>query len=183
MSELSIPNEDSGKYPLGMVNQVVNMVDDINSFPDPAEPILGQTDEVVMAANLKDLILRPRTILVTLQEDKTVLGFSLAVPVNVMDPSRESESHQTAYIYYSAISPARQGEGLIRPLMNDMFIKLQSAGYSYVERDAQIGNGYADNIEASYPKEAILQSFEHEPWPEHGRLRHMRMDLDKALSA
>ena len=171
------PNPNNGNYPDEVVNQVLDLARRTEVFADPSEPVLGQTDDVVMAENLEQLIRQPDTIITTLNEDEQMVGFTLAVPIGVMDPTRAAESNDTAYIYYTAIEPERIGEGKVEPLMAATVERLRDDGYSFLERDSQISNGYADKIQKTY-QDAIVSSRDHLDFPEFGPLRFFRIDLN-----
>lgn len=152
----------------------------VSVFPslDPSAPVLGVTDEVEMASHVSALLHDESLVVASLGDNGQLIGCSLATPVDRMDPSRASEARDTAYIYFTAIDPKRQGEGLVGPLMETLLQKLWRAGYSFVERDCVIANGYADNVQQTY-RGAIVESYDHTNFPEAGPERFFRIDLGR----
>lgn len=150
-------------------------------FPEdnPNSPILGATDDVEIAPNLTSLLHDNSLIVVSLEDDGHLIGCSIAMPIDKMDPSRSDEAKDTAYIYYTAISPDRQGVGLVGTLMDSLFQKLEQEGYTYLERDCVIANGYADNVQKNN-EAAIVESYDHTNFPEFGPERFFRIKLGKA---
>ena len=64
--------------------------------------------------------------------------------------------------------------------MDDMYSKLRTRGYQFVERDSMIENGYADNVEKA--NEGAIDEgsmYDYDPWG-LGMERHFRIDLSKA---
>jgi ribosomal protein S18 acetylase RimI-like enzyme len=147
-------------------------------FPEdnPDDPVLGATSDVVIAPNLAALLVDSEVTLASQETEGQLAGFSLAMPISRMYPARSAEVHETAYIYYTAIAPDRQGQGLVEPLMRTMVEKLRTRGYSFIERDCRLENGYADKVQAAYAG-AIIASHDHETWPEAGPERFFRIDL------
>lgn len=137
-------------------------------------PILGFTDDDVVAPDLKSLLRSPTTTLASHTENGEVIGFSLAVPIGEFNPGRAAESDETAYIYFTGIEPSRQGEGVVGSVMDDMLGKLTEKGYGFVERDCVIENGYADKVEQQY-QGAIVEQYDHTRFPEFGPERFFRM--------
>ncbi|MGC1177329.1 MAG: GNAT family N-acetyltransferase [Candidatus Saccharimonadales bacterium] len=144
----------------------------------PEEPILGITNDVVIAPNLRALLERPSTILSTQEDDNKIIGFNLAIPIGDMNPARATESTETAYIYFTAVDPSRQGEGLVRLLNEDILKRIAESGYSHAEIDTLIANDYAEIFGKNY-QSAIIETYDHERWPEIGKERFFRLDLAK----
>lgn len=150
----------------------------VRAFPeaDLDESILGNTDDVVIAPNFRALLNQPDVSVYTLQRSGRLAGFSLMMPIDKMDPSRQGETG-TAYVYYAAIDPALQGEGLVGVLSQKMMASAKSGGYEFIEADCMIENGYADNVEKTYG-DAVVDKFEHNDFGE-GPQRFFRIELDK----
>lgn len=162
----------------------VEQIEAINDtvFGDTADPVTGITDEVAIAPNLRGLLERPDALVVALEEDGRVDGFSVIIPIGVMDPSRVEESSDTAYVYVTAIKPEEQGKSRVGTLMETVHQQLLQRGYSYLERDANIANGYADSIDKFYG-EAVVNRRDHEGYPGTGAERNFRIDLSKLPAA
>lgn len=154
------------------------------AFPDvdPAAPVLGATDDIEIAPNLAALLANPEVTVAELEKDGQLAGFSLAMPIGTMDPARQAEATETAYIYYTALDPAEQGQGHVGPLMKIMEEKLRAQGYSYVEEDCMTANGYADSVQKNYA-DAIVESRDHIDFPEIGSQRFFRIDLREVPNA
>lgn len=153
---------------------------------DLDQPILGWTNEDIVAPNVHEMLRDPRNTLATLVEDSGLIGFSIAVPIGVMDATREAESEETAYIYFTGIQPHRQGEGLVKSLIEDLQRKLVARGYRFMERDCQVTNGYADKVQKAYdaiPGAIVGKPYNHARFgPEVGEERFFRIDLSKATT-
>lgn len=151
----------------------------VSVFPDidPNSPVLGESDEVEVAANMDAFIRDPSTIVASLEENGKLIGCSIAIPAEKMNPDREG-AENTAYIYFTAIDPAKQGSKLVEPLMASLFEKVAERGYTYIERDSIIENGYADDVEKNYTG-AIVDSYDHSKYPEAGPERFFRIELGK----
>jgi hypothetical protein len=143
------------------------------------EVILGETDDDIVASNIYDLLNSPTTVLDVIIEDAEVIGASVAIPIGQMDPSRTAESNETAYIYFTAIAKNRQGERLVGGLMEKQFIRLYEMGYRYAEEDCVTENGYADKVQKN-AGEAIVETYDHNNYPDIGPQRFFRIDLEKA---
>lgn len=156
------------------VNLLIAAFPDINS----AEPVTGKTEDIIIAPTLLELLARPEITTSHLTQGGKLLGISVAMPINLMDPDRAAESEETAYIYFSAIDPFHQGEGLIAKLMDGLHSRLQEQGYSFIERDCVIENGYADKVQRVYAG-SIIESYDHTHFPEVGPERFFRIDLSK----
>lgn len=150
------------------------------AFPEDnlTDPILGERDDVEIAPNFAALIDDPEVILAELEQDGKLVGFSLAMPVGKMDPEREDESPETAYIYYTGLEPDEQGQGQVGPLNREMERKLREHGYAYFEEDCIIANGYAAAVQKNYADD-IVDSYDHTKFPEFGSQRHFRISLEK----
>lgn len=143
---------------------------------DLDKPILGITDDDIVAANIHEMLRDPATTVATLTEGESVIGFSVAIPIGAMDPKREAESSSTAYIYFTGIEPSRQGQGLVGVLMQDMADRLRAKGFAFMERDCVLTQGYADSVEKAY-QGAIVEKYDHTRWPAVGPERFFRIDL------
>jgi ribosomal protein S18 acetylase RimI-like enzyme len=179
METLEATFDNRANDEIGQLEQVVQAINgmDIN------KPVLGVTDDIVVAPSFRDMVLDPNHTIVVLREQGTIVGFSLAIPIGEMDPSRTGESVDTAYIYYTAIEPTHQGQGYVGQIMDQLIASLRQKGYRYIERDAVIANGYADKIEKRYG-DAIVTQYDHNHFPEFGPERFFRIDLEKiALAA
>lgn len=150
----------------------------MGAFPeeDPQESVLGITDEVEIAPTLYALLEDSSVIVSSIEENGQLIGCSIAMPIDKMDPSREAEASDTAYIYYTAVEPSRQGEGLVAKVNDSMINKLKKQGYSYVEQDNVIANGYANKIKKNY-NSSIVDSYEHSSFPEVGPEVFVRIKL------
>lgn len=147
------------------------------------EPLLGEKDEDTAYTNLEEAFLSPDSTVAILQEtgNNGVIGYTLAMPIGRMDPNRKSESDETAYIYHTVLLKEERGKGLVGRLSDALFMELARQEYLFAERDSMIDNGYADKIQKHY-KGSIIESYDHEKWPDIGPERHFRIDIRSYLS-
>lgn len=144
----------------------------------PNGEVLGMGDDDIVAPSLHELITDPTNTRTTLEEDGKLIGFSMAVPVGKMDPSRQDESFETAYIYYTGVDPSRQGEKLVGPLLIATGQKLRDRGYAFAEAHMVKTQGFADNVTKNLGP-AIVESEDNTWWPEIGPQRFVRVDLSR----
>lgn len=149
----------------------------------PEDPILGENDHVIAYSSLKEAFQDPQTTTVAAIEGDSLIGYTFALPIDKMSPSRQSESKETAYIYFTAIIEEMRGKGLIGPLLDTLFMELQRNGYYFVERDSKINNGYADTVQKHYEKYpgSIIEMYDHNKFPEIGPERFFRIDINRYL--
>jgi GNAT superfamily N-acetyltransferase len=57
---------------------------------------------------------------------------------------------ETAYINFTAIDPDYQDKGFLGKLISTVEDELVTIGYTHIERDCRIENGYADKVEKFY---------------------------------
>lgn len=62
--------------------------------------------------------------------------------------------------------------------MDDLFKQLLGRGYTFVERDCVIVNGYADSVQKAVGP-AIVEVYDHTRNPDIGPERFFRIDLSK----
>lgn len=142
----------------------------------PNGALLGMQDHDIVARSIPELLADPDNVLATTLVDGQVAGFSVAIPIAKMDPTRTETN--TAYIYFTGIMPNLQGHGHVAAVNKTMIELLKERGYEFVERDCVIKGGYADNIEKQY-KHAVIKQYDHTRWPEFGPERFFRIDLSK----
>lgn len=146
---------------------------------DPTVPVLGQEDEVILGNNLGDFLNRDDVVIVTTSsEEAELIGVNVVLPMEQMDP--DTTHPDTAYIYYTAVSPSAQGNKQIAKLSEATFKQLEMMGYKYVEEDCVAEDGYADNVAKAY-KDSITETYTHEKWTEIGPQQRFRIDISKAL--
>jgi ribosomal protein S18 acetylase RimI-like enzyme len=111
----------------------------------------------------------PRTIAVLLWDgpapDGRLVGYTQAEPARARD---------TYYIANTAIAKSHQGHGLVRLLMERLYVDVRAAGARFVERDAAIANGYADKIVRVHAAD-ILETHDHDS--PYGPQRYIRMRI------
>ena len=144
----------------------------------PQGQVLGLKDEDIVAPDLAGLIRDPENVVATVSDGEKVTGFSVAVPIGKFNPERASESADTAYVYLTGIEPNKQGQGEVGPLMKNLTDELKRQGYSFLERDCVLTQGYADKVGKAY-EGAIIEQHDHTRWPEVGPERFSRIDLSK----
>lgn len=93
-----------------------------------------------------------------------IIGYTVAVPLTwetdrTEDVQREENGEHTAYVESTAIVPEDQGHGHARVLLRALDEHLRLRGYQYVERHAEISNGYAQTLTHFYG-DRVEQSFE-----------------------
>lgn len=145
----------------------------------PDEPLLGETDKDVIFNNVKKgLMSNQSTVAVLADEIQEPIGISFAIPIGLMDPKRQAESTETAYVYYTVVDKKLRGQGLSQKLVDKLFDTLTQQGFSYVERDSKIEKGFADYVQERYKSQTIT-SYDHAKWPQMGNQRHFRIRLVK----
>jgi ribosomal protein S18 acetylase RimI-like enzyme len=108
-------------------------------------------DKAFSNEELEKDFLNPRNIIALLKNEKEVIGFTYARPLDEADePGRESEASETAYVWDSVIDKRYRGKGLLRPLMIEFESELKRRGYSFMERTSMVANNYAANITKHY---------------------------------
>jgi len=96
---------------------------------------------------------------------ETLIGYTQAQPAD--DPA-------TYYIANTVIAKSHQGRGLVKLLMDRLYADVRAAGGRFIERDAAIGNGYADKIVRSHATD-VLETFDHDS--PYGPQRFIRMRI------
>ena len=100
-------------------------------------------------------------ILLVDPDNDGVLGFTLAGPVEWIDPQRLSDN-ATAYVSDTIIAQAWRGQGLVGVLMDALEQELRNRGYRFMERDAAIAHGYADKVARHYKERIVLMDGPHD---------------------
>lgn len=103
---------------------------------------------------LEDELTDERNVVLLLRDalgDKTI-GYTLATP----------QSKDTAYVASTAILPEFQDRGYLPMLINRLERELQARGFKYMERHAEVSNGYADNIEKHYGNRIVAKKDRHQ---------------------
>ncbi len=168
------------------LDQLEALVKRLFKWADSDQPILGMTDNDIVAPNIREMLKDPRNTVATLSEKGEIIGFSLAIPIGVMDPARADESRDTAYIYFTGITPEWRRKGKVGEVMEKMVRLLRAKGYSFIERDCVLTQekpgieSYADKVERAY-RGAIIDQKDHERWPEVGPERFFRIELSKIM--
>jgi GNAT superfamily N-acetyltransferase len=160
--------------------QIIGLVHQTIPEFNTDDPILGSTDEDVLADNFEQLLKDPDATVITIEDESGKhRAFTLALPIGRFDTTRRSES-DTAYIYITCVDPAVQHQGLAGSLMRGLHGALLSKGFRYIERDIMLdtGTGFADKVAKNYG-DAIVESKQHAKWPELGKQRFFRIDLTK----
>lgn len=150
----------------------------------PDQPLLGETDQIIFFNNTEEAFRDPTSTVVLLWEETTPIGYSLAAPIDRMDPTRKNEASDTAYIYWTVIHKDYQGRKLVGIVSDQLLCELHHQGYGYVERDAVKENGYADSTQRHYQKfpGSIVATYDHTKWPQIGPERFFRIDLAAYLA-
>lgn len=86
---------------------------------------------------------------------------------------REDDGEKTAYVSDTVIAPAYRGRKLVGKLTGRLIEELASRGFEFVERDAAMANGYADNIIKSNQDRIVFAGEPEES--EYGPQRFIRM--------
>lgn len=81
---------------------------------------------------------------------------------------------ETAYIAITAIDPAYQKKGHLKTLISSVEDELRTIGYTHIERNCRIENGYADKVEKHYGDRVDVR-YDH--GSRIGPLRFMRIRL------
>lgn len=94
------------------------------------------------------------SVVVLLELDGKIIGYSYARPVDKIWPNRSNED-KTVNISSTAILPEYQNRGFVRILNKKMETELKKRGYEYMEGNADENNGYADAIAMAYAKRIV----------------------------
>jgi ribosomal protein S18 acetylase RimI-like enzyme len=86
----------------------------------------------------------------------------------------ERHASDTYYISNTAIAKSHQGRGLVKLLMERLYADARAAGARFIERDAAIGNGYADTLMRVHATE-VIEAYDHDS--PYGPQRFIRMRL------
>lgn len=144
------------------------------------DPLLGQRDGVISFNNIEDAFLDPDSVVMILRDQRNnFIGYTLAMPIDRMDPDRAAEKKETAYMYYTVIAESYRGQGLASKLTDPLLVELNRQGYLYAERDTKMGNGYADNVEKN-SQGSIVASYDADKFG-LGQQRFFRIDIKKYL--
>ncbi len=145
-------------------------------------PILGQTDEITAYTNVEDAFKSPDTTTLLLRDGRgEVVGYTLSFPFEKMDPESAKNNPKAAYIYFTILDSEHRSQGLVAQLTEPLFEELDRQGYERAVRDSKIPNGYADKVKRHY-KESIIESVDHEYWPEVGPQTRFVIDIKKHLA-
>ncbi len=93
----------------------------------------------------------PEIIAVILKYKNNIIGFSFGFP----------SGDDSFFIYDTAIKKEFQGKRLVSFIMNFLEKKLKDNGYKYIEREAEVDNGYANKIRRHYGKRIIEEGIPH----------------------
>lgn len=86
---MSFENLTSGNMLNGFpVDAYVNLFTNTFIGDNPNDPILGVTDDVIIADNLRELFNNKLLTVASLEEGGELVGYSIAMPIDLMDPSR-----------------------------------------------------------------------------------------------
>lgn len=163
---------------IAQITDILREIRQLENFLDPDAPVLGDTEENVIAPGLESLLRMPSTVLTTISEEARVVGFSFAIPIGQMEPARHDEDSETAYVYLGGIAPSSQDKGLVAPLAAKTFSALLEGGYSFFEADVTHREEWADKVEKNLPPDAIIKKRDHDKWL-LGPMRFLRVDLRK----
>ena len=146
------------------------------------KPLLGERDDVIAFRNIEEAFLDPKSVAVILRDrsNNSLIGYTLAMPIDRMDPNRASEGKETAYIYHAVVAEPYRGQGMVGRLTDPLFLELDRQGFLYVERDSMIANGYADNVEKN-SKGSIVKSYDHDRFG-LGQERFFRINIQQYLN-
>lgn len=150
---------------------------------DPTLPVLGRTDDNILAPDFTGFLQNPSSIMAEIRSDNKLIGFSVAIPMTIFDVERNSESDpETAYLYATVIDKPFQNQGLVGILTDSLLIELRKRGFRYVERDCKEADGYAGKVEKHFTKSgSIVHSHSWEGYPESGPEMNFLIDIDKYL--
>ncbi len=144
-------------------------------------PMLGQTDDVMVASNIEAAFTSSDSTAVLLRDRRgDLLGYSLSVPFEKMDPQGAVGKPKSAYIYFTVLDKDHRGQGLVGKITDPLFEELSKQGYEKVVRDSMIGNGYAAKVAKHYT-DSIDEAIDHEYWPEVGPQTRFTIDINKYL--
>lgn len=170
---MSETQKNGDSYP---VADIIGLLGRVFPEDDPNLPIIGMTADVMVAPTFTALLTDPETVVATAERDGQLAGVSVAVP-RIKMGKVEPESDKTAYIYYTAVEPSLQGDGIVGDVMKSLLSQIKERGYEYVERDCMVENGYADKVQKTYQAAIIPEhTYEHDRWG-IGRERHFLIDL------
>ena len=108
----------------------------------------------------------PKSIVVTLNREKSIIGFSVGVP--------DRKDASAIHIYTIEIHPEEQGNGYVASILNALEEEARKRGYTFLTQHAMIENGYADKISKNY-HDAIVET--HDRDSEYGPQRFFKIAL------
>jgi ribosomal protein S18 acetylase RimI-like enzyme len=88
-------------------------------------------------------------------DSDAIIGFSYAKPL-------DDERERTAFIWDTVIREEFRHKHLVGVLMQCLEAELKERGYEYLEREAAIANGYAENISKHYKGRIVEQGKPHD---------------------
>ncbi len=153
-------------------------------FLNKGQPILGETDDVVIFPNLEAVFESPDSTIVIAkdQEKGAIAGFATAIGIGMMDPTRASET-DTAYIYYMVVDESYRRSPAASLMTLRLFRELRQKGFKFAEFDVVKYSGFADQVQGALTRRIDpAQTYDHEKWKEIGEQRHLRIDLEKPLT-
>lgn len=166
--------------------EVLRMARDNFGLQDENKKVLGVVvdgKDWESYVSLQDAFCSDDTTVILLQDPTQkgkVIGYSLAMPINRMNPIR-TDGKETAYIYQTVVEDPYRGKGLVGLLTDPLFEELAKKGYRFVERDSRVRNGYADTVSKHYAGAFVEEPYDHDPFG-IGVERHFRIDIQKYLA-
>lgn len=126
------------------------------------------------------LTLSDSTAIVLYDEKNTPIGYTVAVSSQrAYEGELEYENRdfgpEIAYVSNTVIHPEHQGKGLVGALMDKLEDALRGKGYTYLDRDSAVENGYAAKVERHYGDRVVTQAKAQES--EYGSQRYFRIAL------
>ncbi len=110
----------------------------------------------------------PKIIAIILEDaNKEIIGFSFGFPIN----------NSTFFIYDTAIKKDFQGKRLISKIMKLLEKELKDRGFKYIEREAEVNNGYSDKIRQHYGKRIIEEGIPHDSDYSNGKQIFFRIKI------
>lgn len=159
------------------VEDIIALLDKVFPDDDPNLPVLGMTSSDEVAPNFTAMLTDPSTVIGTAERGGRLAGVSIAVPRTALGGDLQPWADKTAYIYFTAVEPALQGNGVVGDVMKSLLPQLKQHGYDYVERDCMVDNGYADKVEKIYDHALVHdETYDHDYWG-LGFQRHLLIDL------
>jgi ribosomal protein S18 acetylase RimI-like enzyme len=112
---------------------------------------------------MQSYLTEPDSLVVVINKFGQIIGFTITRKVGDIWPSRQDEEN-TIRIINTAIVPQEQHKGYVASLMSVLEREIEERGFTYMERNCAVDNGYADIIERVYSERIVEQNDHDSKW-------------------